>query len=174
ARDNDPYCEATLETLERCRVRHERLDRAELVRRYPQLEPGPVTWGILEPDSGVLMARRAVQAVAAQALSKGVTYLEEAVLPPEQGAKGKGGTVKGEGEELSDRVDEVVKLSSLSTRSGKEILANKFVFACGPWLPKIFPALLGELIYVTRQEVFFFGVPQVDASRFGPERLPAW
>src|SRR6185436_1012292 len=32
ARDNDPYGEATLETLERCRVRHERLDRAEIAR----------------------------------------------------------------------------------------------------------------------------------------------
>jgi glycine/D-amino acid oxidase-like deaminating enzyme len=67
------------------------------------------------------------------------------------------------------------KLKSLSTASGKQIFAQEFVFACGPWLPKMFPALLGELIHVTRQEVFFFGVPEGDASgRFGPERMPAW
>jgi glycine/D-amino acid oxidase-like deaminating enzyme len=65
--------------------------------------------------------------------------------------------------------------NSLTTHSGKEIFAHQFVFACGPWLPKVFPALLHPLIHITRQEVFFFGVPEGDASkRFGPERLPAW
>jgi sarcosine oxidase len=153
AREHDDYCEATLETLQRCQVRHERLDRLELFGRYPQLELGSVSWGILEPDSGVLMARQAVQAVVGQARSGGVTYVQETVIPPE-----------------SEK-----RLSSLSTTSGRRILANKFVFACGPWLPKIFPVLLGQLIHVTRQEVFFFGVPEGDAaSGFGPERLPAW
>jgi sarcosine oxidase len=186
ARENDQYCEATLETLQRCQIRYERLDRAELVRRYPQLELGPLnvaTWGILEPDSGVLMARQAVQAVVAQARTGGVTYLQEATLPPEgeKGEKEKGGMGKGEtGRQLYQKtadpeVDRVSTLKSLSTGSGREISADKFVFACGPWLPKIFPALLGQLIHVTRQEVFFFGVPEGAASsRFGPESMPAW
>ncbi len=175
ARENDPYCEATLETLEQCDVRYERLDRAELFRRYPQLELGSVTWAILEPNSGVLMARQAVQAVVAQARSLGVTYQEEATLP-----------LDGDVDAHSSRG----KLDSFHTVSGGEIFAKQFVFACGPWLPKIFPALLGQLIHVTRQEVFFFGVPANDASepgpqrgsrvgvpgdsRFGPERMPAW
>ena len=184
ARENDPYCEATLETLQRCQIRYERLERAELVRRYPQLELGSsntVTWGILEPDSGVLMARRAVQAVVAQARTGGVTYVEEATLPPEseKGETEKRGTGKGEGERWEEDADRdsngAAELKSISTASGREIFASKFVFACGPWLPKIFPALLGELIHVTRQEVFFFGVPEGAASsRFGPERMPAW
>jgi glycine/D-amino acid oxidase-like deaminating enzyme len=112
----------------------------------------------------------------AQALSNGVTYLNEAALAPDQGKKGKRENAKGEGttESTGSKNDGVARLNSLSTRSGKEIFAKEFVFACGPWLPKIFPALLGELIYVTKQEVFFFGVPQVGAGRFGPERLPAW
>lgn len=53
------------------------------------------------------------------------------------------------------------------------INADRLVFACGPWLPRVFPELLGELIHVTRQEVIFFGVPPGD-SRFGPASLPAW
>ncbi|MGH9882926.1 MAG: FAD-dependent oxidoreductase, partial [Pyrinomonadaceae bacterium] len=53
------------------------------------------------------------------------------------------------------------------------IVAKEFVFACGPWLPKLFPALLAELIHVTRQEVFFFGVPAGD-DRFEREQIPAW
>ena len=38
---------------------------------------------------------------------------------------------------------------------------------------ELFPALLAQLIHVTRQEVFFFGVPAGD-DRFGPDAMPAW
>ena len=169
ARENDSYCEATLATLQQCQIKYERLERDELVRRYPQLAPGSVTWGILEPDSGVLLARQSVQAVVAQALSGGVVYLNEAILP--ESASSKPGHLEGEG----NRQPATGNLQSVKTASGREIFANKFVFACGPWLPKIFPALLGKLIHVTKQEVFFFGVPEgLAPSDFGPERMPAW
>ncbi|HUS09128.1 MAG TPA: FAD-dependent oxidoreductase [Pyrinomonadaceae bacterium] len=162
AQQNDPYCEATLETLRRCEIKYERLDRSELVRRYPQLELGEISWGILEPDSGVLMARQAVHAVVAQALLAGVVYLNEAILPDIPAGK-------------APRLDDQQNWQSAKTVSGEEILAKQFVFACGPWLPGLFPTLLSQLIHVTKQEVFFFGVPEGDASRrFGPERLPAW
>lgn len=152
AREHDPYCEATLATLQRINANFERLDQDELIRRFPQLEPGPIAWGILEPDSGVLLARRAVQAVVAQAQANGVEYVQEAVAPPE--------ATQG-------------KLGSIRTISGKEIAAGQFVFACGPWLPKLFPELLGELIHVTRQEVVFLGVPPGDDS-FNRGVMPAW
>lgn len=54
-----------------------------------------------------------------------------------------------------------------------QIDAETFVFACGPWLPKLFPELLSSRIFVTRQEVFFFAPPAGDA-RFSPPRLPIW
>jgi sarcosine oxidase len=190
ARDDDPYCNATLKTLERCQVTYERLDRSELSRRYPQLELGSVTSGILEPDSGVLMARRAVQAIVAEARARGVTYLEEAINSPSplsgEGVRGRGYApatpplpsplVGRESKLRHDPASEGSKLNSIHTVSGREIAAKQFVFACGPWLPKLFPSLLEELIHVTRQEVFFFGVPVGNASvdRFGPENLPAW
>ncbi len=147
AREHDPYCEATLATLKRLGARYERLNRDELATRFPQLDIGPINWAILEPDSGVLQARRAVQAVVAQALDAGVNYLHGAIAAP--------------------------VISSIQTISGKEIDAGKFVFACGPWLPKLFPDLLGDLIQVTRQEVFFFGLPAGD-DRFKAGVLPAW
>jgi monomeric sarcosine oxidase len=170
ASESDPYCEAMLETFDRCRVKYECLDRAELVRRYPQLKLGSDrvgTWGILEPDSGVLMARQAVKAVVAAARASGVTYLEDSVLPP---AAETHSDVDSDDDSENYRSS---KLNSLQTLSGRGLFANEFVFACGAWLPKLFPALLSELIHVTRQEVFFFGVPAGDA-RFGPERMPAW
>jgi sarcosine oxidase len=37
----------------------------------------------------------------------------------------------------------------------------------------LFPELLADLIYVTRQEVFFLGVPAGD-DRFAPPNMPTW
>jgi sarcosine oxidase len=152
AREQDPYCEATLRTFQQNKVKFERLDRRDLSQRYPQLEFGPVAWGMLEIDSGVLLARQAVQALVASSQSFGVTYLQAAIRPPQ--------SVEG-------------KLKSIETTAGYRIIADKFVFACGPWLPKLFPELLAELIHVTRQEVFFLGVPAGD-DRFLPDKMPAW
>ena len=47
---------------------------------------------------------------------------------------------------------------------GRTISAGQFVFACGAWLGKVFPELLGPRIFPSRQEVFFFGVPPGDSS----------
>ncbi len=148
ARDGDAYAEATLQTLKAVGARCERLDHNQLSERYPQLNFDGVAWGIIEPDAGVLMARRAVQAVALQARANGVDYLEEAIAAP-------------------------VNTSQVRTVSGQVVDAHHVVFACGPWLPKLFPDLLGELIHVTRQEVFFLGVPPGN-DLFKPERLPVW
>ena len=149
AREQDQYCEAILKILQQLNARYERLDRDELSRRFPQFEPGPIAWGIVEPDAGVLMARRAVQAVVAQARTDGVDYLEQAIAPPRPGT------------------------NKIQTISGTEIMAERFVFACGPWLPKLFPDLLGDLIHVTRQEIFFLGVPPGNES-FNLGSLPVW
>jgi sarcosine oxidase len=152
ARGHDPYCEATLVTLQRLNSNFERLDHEELGRRFPQLVLGPTAWGILEPDSGVLMARRAVQAVVAQARVEGVDYLQALIAPPHSNGD---------------------KLKLLETNDGREIAADDFVFACGPWLPKLFPELLADLIHVTKQEVAFVGVPAGDDS-FNGGMFPAW
>jgi sarcosine oxidase len=151
ARGEDPLTLATLATLARLGIRHERLARAELESRWPQIALGPVTWAIHEPGSGALMARRAVQAVSAQAAREGVDVRTAAIPPP----RGKG------------------RLGVLPTRDGSTISAGAFVFACGPWLPKLFPELLEERIFPTRQEVFYFGPPPGD-GRFAPPAMPVW
>ena len=151
ARGEDPLTLATLATLTRLGIRHEKLARAELESRWPQIALGPVTWAIHEPGSGALMARRAVQAVSAQAVREGVELRTAAIPPPH----GKG------------------RLATLSISGGSAISAGAFVFACGPWLPKLFPDLLGERIFPTRQEVFYFGPPPGDA-RFAPPAMPVW
>jgi sarcosine oxidase len=151
ARGEDPLTTTTLATLARLGVRHERLMRPALEARWPQIDFGPITWAIHEPESGFLAGFHAVQAVAQRAMASGAEYLEEAVLAP----SGKQG------------------LTSLTTRSGKTLRAGTFVFACGPWLPKLFPDLLGDRIFPTRQEVFYFG-PPAGEDRFKLPAMPVW
>src|SRR5437763_6164991 len=151
APEDDAYSLATLKTFRNVGVRFERLSPAELADRYTQMNLGPETWGTLEPDAGVLMARRAVHALVREAVERGVEYMQESVAAP-----------TGEG-----------RLVAVVTRSGVKVSAGCFVFACGPWLPKIFPDICRERFHVTRQEVFFFGVEAGD-QRFGAQTMPAW
>jgi glycine/D-amino acid oxidase-like deaminating enzyme len=54
-----------------------------------------------------------------------------------------------------------------------DVSAGVYVYACGPWLPKIFPELLAQKIFPSRQEVFFFGVPE-GSAHFAPPAMPTW
>jgi len=141
----------TGEALRRCGIAYQDLNRAELEKRYPQIGLAGITRGLLEPHSGVLMARRAVAAVVDDLVRDGVEYRVAQITEP----RGSGA------------------ISAVTTSSGERISADTFVFSCGAWLGKIFPEVLGSRIFPSRQEVFFFGVPAGDA-RFAPPALPTW
>ncbi|HXA68597.1 MAG TPA: FAD-dependent oxidoreductase [Bryobacteraceae bacterium] len=143
----DPSAAHTRAAFEKHGVSFQALTHSELEARFPQIRFSSPREGIFEPDSGVLLARRAVRAVVAQAIRNGVDYFREAALPPDG--------------------------DTLRTVSGRVIRAGTFVYACGPWLPKIFPDVLEGRIRPTRQEVYFFGPPPGDA-RFAPPLMPAW
>ena len=152
ARPDDTALDETAGNLERLHIPFETLDRSEIERRYPQFTLGPVARGLLEPTAGVILARRAVQSVVRQAVKRSVDYLIARVLPPPANV---------------DRIE------PLQTNTGDNIVADTFVFACGPWLPQVFPGVLGERIHPTRQEVFFFG-PDPGDRRFAAPSMPAW
>ena len=138
-------------TLERCGIAHEMLDHAALAKRYPQVNFEDVGRGLLEPDSGVLLARRGVQTLMEQAGKAGADFRIGQVVTP----SGRG------------------RLGSIAAGGCGTFSAGQFVFACGAWLGKVFPELLGQRIFPTRQEVFFFGNPAGE-TRFLPEALPTW
>src|SRR2546429_183226 len=92
--------------------------------------------------------RRACAAVLEGLLAAGGMYRQVAVQPPSPG--------------------EALRCSDGSTLAG-----DVYVFACGPWLGKLFPEVIGDRVRATRQEVFFFGTPPGDA-RFTEEALPVW
>ncbi len=75
-------------------------------RRYPQFNFDGVGWGLLEPQHGVVMARRAVQAVVAAAVAEGVTYLQASVNTPAR--KGNLPAIETSGEEVQQLAAEFV------------------------------------------------------------------
>ena len=152
AHEKYQYALDTLAALQEHKIPHERLSLLGLQKHYRQITFDEDAWGIFEPESGVLLARRAVQSVVEQARKIGVEYRGAAVLAPG---------------------DATAKITSLKTTTGETISANTFVFACGPWLGKIFPQVLGDRIFPSRQEIFFFGVPSGD-TRFTQPALPTW
>jgi len=151
----ESYASDTVTTLTHLRVPFEKLSNDDLRHRYPQIAIDETSWGILEPSSGVLMARRAVQTVVDQAQKIGVTYQIASAQSPKPASALR------------------TRLRELATTTGENISAATFVFACGPWLPKLFPALLGHRIFTSRQEIFFFGIPPGD-QRFQPPALSTW
>jgi sarcosine oxidase len=152
AAGNDPYSEATRHTLEHHGYALQVLDRDALGARYPHLNADGIEVALLEPDCGVLMARRAVATLAARLAKDEVVIIKQHV----------------------DRVPEGAgPLRTLRLTDGTELRADVFVFACGAWLPKVFPELLGGLIRPTRQVAMYFGPPAGD-DRFGARHTPAW
>ncbi|HUJ30505.1 MAG TPA: FAD-dependent oxidoreductase [Candidatus Acidoferrum sp.] len=151
ADENDQNAFDTVSTLQKTGTRFEKLSLSRLRERYPQIHFEDDCWGILEPESGVLMARRAVQTVVEQAAKISAHYENAFVRPP-------AGTER---------------LQHLVTNAGETLSAATFVFACGSWLGKVFPETLGGRIFPSRQEVFFFGVPPGD-RRFAPPEMPTW
>ena len=149
--DDDAHVDASERILGELGVATEPLTRDDVAARFPQLDLGGAVRAVLEPGGGVLLARRAVRAVVDQARRRGVDCRTASVAPP--------GPVR--------RVD------ALELGDGSRLSAGAFVFACGPWLPRLFPRLLDPLLRVTRQEVFFFGPPAGD-GRFRPPALPVW
>jgi sarcosine oxidase len=150
AHEGDPYPGKSFETLTTFGIPVEKLTVDETARRYPQILTEGIDAAFFEPESGVLVARRAVQAVVREAIECGVEYFQDSVGPPA----------------VPRQID------CLRTTIGEKISAAAYVFACGAWLPKIFPELLCERIHPTRQEVFYFGTPA--RNRFSPPSLPTW
>jgi sarcosine oxidase len=127
------------------------LTQAEMARRFPMIDFDGIRIGLHEPDFGALMARRSVLSLVDRFVKAGGTYRKGFVEPP-----------SGEGE-----------LHEIKVSSGEQIRADRFVFAAGPWLPKLFPDVIGPRIEPTRQEVFFFAPPAGD-PRFLPAAMPGW
>lgn len=128
------------------------LSRDELERRWPQINLEDIGGGIYDTASGTLKSREACRAVAEQFQKRGG---EIRIAHAHPGAASGG------------------EMAGLKLSNGDTLRAALYVFACGPWLRKVFPGLLGRRLRTPRRDVFFFGTPAGD-DRFSFPRLPDW
>lgn len=134
------------------KVPHEQLTHDELVNRYPQINVSGIESAQFEPTAGFLLARRACQAVVDAFVKEGGDYRAAYVQP---------GTI----------VDG--SMSGIRLSDGSTLVADQYLFACGPWLKTMFPEVLGPHLRISRQEMFYFGTPAGD-RRFDAGVLPVW
>jgi glycine/D-amino acid oxidase-like deaminating enzyme len=149
---DDAFERGSLEPLREAGIQFHGLSPAQMKKRWPQVNFSDVHWGILEPKCGYLDARASCQAVVDAFLAEGGEYRQVAV--------------SADGLETSP-------IRSLMLSDGSRLKADRYVFACGAWLGKLFPQTLGSVIRPTKQDIFFFGPPPGDA-RFTDAQLPVW
>ena len=142
----------TKTVFEKLSVDYEIVKHDDLVRRYPQMTMDGIEFAMFVPGTGVLKAREGCVAVAQAFEKKGGRFL---IAKAETGQRA--------GRTLQD--------VALST--GERVAARTFVFACGPWLPRVFPAVMSHKLITPRRVVFFYGTPPGD-ERFTYPNFPTW
>jgi len=140
--DATQWVQKSVEVIRRIGGECELLSVGELSRRFPQIQFKPTESAVFEPNSGALMARRAVQLLVEELIRDGVEYRQQSISAPV----------------ISNSID---------------IDADQYVFACGPWLPKLFPDLLANYITPVRAEVFFLGTSP-STRQYDPPQMPTW
>lgn len=135
--------------FDRHKLPYEMLDAAEARRRWPQVRFSDEEGVFYEPRSGVVLARESMVAVA-EAFAHKAGEIRIGLAAPGASAGGRMQTV---------------------TVNGEPLAAGAFVFACGPWLPKVLPSLLGDKIVTPRVELFYIGSAPGD-PRYRWEQLP--
>jgi glycine/D-amino acid oxidase-like deaminating enzyme len=148
----EPYVRDSIAAHRKFGLPTEVLSQSEMSRRFPMIDFAGISVGLHEPGFGALMARRSVLTLVDRFVKAGGTYTMAFVLPP---------------------ASDGTRLTAIRLSSGDELAADRFVFAAGPWLPKLFPQVIGPRIQPTRQEVFFFAPPPGD-RRFSQAQMPGW
>ncbi len=151
--DFEPFLENTQKIWDKTGVAYEILTPAEVQYRWPNVfDLKQIGVALYEPQAGVVRARRSCEAVADTFRKSGGEVLIGRATP--------GRVVNGQ-------------LRDISVTPGWSLSAGAYVFACGPWLPKVFPALLAQRMRTPTGYVFYYGTPPGD-HRYVYPNLPSW
>jgi len=148
---DDGYVRQSLPFLRQIGLRYDEMDPASAAKRWPQISFTGITRLYFEHEGGYLLARRGCEAVAREFVRIGGAYRQAAVV-----------SISPDGRRP------VVRLND-----GTTLNADRYVFACGPWLGRLFPDVVGARVRPTRQEIVYFGTPAGD-ERFSDSRMPVW
>lgn len=148
----DDFLQDTREVWDRLGHPYEELSLDEVEYRWPQVDLEGISVAFYEPDAGVVRARRVCETVAEMLRRAGGTLRIGHAAP---------------GRTFGDR------MVDLRVRPGERIEADAYVFALGPWFPKVFPDLLGDKMTTPIGHVVYYAVPPGD-NRFVHPHMPSY
>ena len=149
--DSPEMIEATQPFMRKHGLEYQYFSPQEAAQKYPHINTNDLHHLVLDPYGGYLKARESCQAVQEAFVRGGGNYLNAFVQP---------------------NTIEKGRLTSLTLSDGSTFVADTFLFACGSWLGKLFPEVLGESITCTKQEAYYLGVPASHTQLF--DQMPAW
>jgi glycine/D-amino acid oxidase-like deaminating enzyme len=149
---DDAFERGSIQMLRAAKIKYQELSAPQLKKRWPQINFEGIEWGIFEPECGYLDARASCAAVVEAFVAAGGRHRQAEVV--------------------ADGLEDV-PLRALNLSDGAKLKADRYVFACGPWLGRLFPKTISNVIRATKQDVFFFGTPPGD-TRFHSPNLPVW
>jgi glycine/D-amino acid oxidase-like deaminating enzyme len=147
-----PYLEDTQANWDAIATPYEVLTPEEVSNRWPWIRFETLGVALFEPGAGVVRARRAIESVS-------TVFQEE------------GGEIRLGRASFGDRNGN--RLERLNVEPGDGLSSSTFIFACGPWFPKVFPELMGTRLRIPIGHTFYFGVPPGD-SRFVFPNMPSY
>jgi glycine/D-amino acid oxidase-like deaminating enzyme len=162
---DDAFERGSIKMLRTSKIRYQQLSTPAMKKRWPHINFEGIEWGIFEPECGYLDARASCASVLGEFVKAGGRYHQAAVLHGVLEAAVPDG--------LPIQQSRISNQESLRLSDGSQLTADVFVFACGPWLGKLFPKTIGDLVRATKQDVFFFGTPPGD-TRFHDPNCPVW
>ncbi len=150
--ESEPFLERSMEAWDQLDVPYEVLDPDEVRRRWSAFDLEGIGTVLHEPDAGVVRARRAMESVAEVFRHRGGDLWIGRADPADRA----GG-----------------RLSRVRLTPGEPVSAGQYVFACGPWLPKVFPEVMGDRVRIPLGHSYYFGAPEGD-PRWNFPNLPSW
>ena len=149
--EKSPLVDDSIPFSKKYKAEYEYLSQAEVIKRYPQINGDDVHHAWFDPHGGYLKARESCLAVNEAFIREGGKFTLANAKP---------------GKISSSKIDDLI----LST--SEKVVADVYLFACGPWLGQLFPEVLGETITCTKQEAYYFGVPKEKSALYN--NMPAW
>ncbi len=138
--------DATQETFEKVGVPFQRFKAEDVPLHFPQFKTDDIAYALYEPEAGMVMAQRGVQAAAGLFQKMGGTL-----------ARGR----------VTTDASEKLHLD------GKPLEADLIVVATGGWMKEMFPKTISPILGLVGMSVLYTSTPDGDDS-FDQSHMPCW
>jgi glycine/D-amino acid oxidase-like deaminating enzyme len=136
--------------LDALNISYQEMSSNEAAKRYPHIHFNDIQYAAVENSAGYLLARMGCHVVKERFVAEGGTFITASAQPAL----------------IQNAEMQYITLSDGSTYHG-----DQYIFACGPWLHKLFPEVIGNLVNPTKQDIFYFSVPKGSDII---EKTPIW